>query len=353
MILRKITNTIKNELHGCDEKKMYDLMLNHYQIFNLIDNDGNWATKQLKEISEDLLPKNFTEERSKSFVDEMAKYAEQNLYLMDFLESVNNETFPYLSEKVKKEGYKVLPDVISYAIVLNNLTKVTYDNPKILENCVKIFEEARHNTNASKHIPYFHKIKFISVDPVIKSFIYYHETRKIPKSYGRLGLVINVLEAAMFDFISGFRDNAKTALTLVSHRIGSKKIDTKTGSGPSTWSEDRKAISMSLTKEWCDLYQTWNMAFVSQFNDFPYIIPKLIIPQVANYQNVPTSYMYKRALALYLYLNYVSLDYVEKAKNNESSIQWNDKKLTKIWGKINLKSAKKYNTEIKLKNIFH
>ncbi len=156
--------------------------------------------------------------------------------------------------------------------------------------------------------------------------------------------MVNILEAVVTDYISGFRDNAKAGLTLAFHKTGSKHHDPRTGCGPSTWSDDKRAISMSMpmTKEWCDLYQTWNMAFVSTLKDFPYIIPKLLIPQVADYQGVPTSYMYKRILALYLCLNHASFNYVEKAKNHEKVIEWNDKKLSSLWGKVNLENAQIY-----------
>lgn len=345
MITEQITNSIKDSLCGFDEYKMHKQMFKHYKLLHLINDNEEWATPELQEISHELLPRDMTEVKSKDFVDAMAFLVEKNLYLVNFLNRARKLRFEHLALKVEKEGGQLFPDIIAYATVLDRLTKATYDNPKILEGCVEIFKEARLKSHASKYTSLFFKIKFFSVEYPIKLFLNYHKTRIIPENSGRFELTVNILEAVIGDYILGFKDNAKAGLTLAFHRTGSKYYDPHTGCGPSTWSDDKKAISMSMpmTKEWCDLYQTWNMAFVSTLKDFPYIVPKLLIPQVASYHDVPTSYMYKRVLALYLYLNYASFSYVEKAKNHEKITDWSDKKLSSLWGKINLENSKSYN----------
>lgn len=345
MITEKITSEIITSLSGFDKNKMRRQMLKHYTLWRLIDATEKWAIPELQKISLDLLPSDMTEEKTQDFINEMALYAARNPYLEKFLVRAANVQFEDFALKVKKEGKLLFPDIIAYAIALDRLTKATYDNPEILENCVRIFKEARLKSHASRHMSLFHKIKLVSVERAIRFYLNYHKTGVVPKDSGRFGLTVNILEAVVSDYISGFRDNAKTGLTLAFHRTGSKNYDPQTGSGPSAWSADKKAIRMSMpmTKEWCDLYQTWNMAFVSTFKDFPYIISKLLIPQVANYQNIPTSYMYKRTLALYLCLNHASLDYPEKAKNKEPIIDWSDKELSFLWGRANLENSKNYN----------
>ena len=87
-----------------------------------------------------------------------------------------------------------------------------------------------------------------------------------------------------------------------------------------TWTKDGKGFdySMPLKREWADLYQTWNMAFCSQISDFPMVLPKLFIPEVADYQKEPGVYIYRRAIALYLHLNYGAFEAVRCAKEKRS-----------------------------------
>lgn len=344
MITEQLTNSIKNTLSGFDEYKMRKQMFGHYKLLHLINDTEEWATPELKRLSVELLPHDITEEKSKDFVELIAQLAERNPCLVNFLQRAENIKFEHLALKVEKEGGQLFPDIVAFAIVLDCLTKATYANPKILENCLSIFKAARQKSQAFKQMSLFHKIKLFSVERAMKIYLNYHKTRAIPQDSGRFGVMVNILEAVINDYIFGFRDNAKAGLILAFHKTGSKYYDPHTGCGPSTWSDDKKAVSMSMpmTKEWCDLYQTWNMAFVSTLQDFPYIIPKLLIPQVASYQDVPTSYMYKRGLALYFVLNHASFNYVEKAKNHEKVMEWNDKKLSSLWGKVNLENAQIY-----------
>jgi hypothetical protein len=348
MITGQITDEIKKSLNGFDESKMYEYMLNHYKVLHLINKKGKWATLELEAIASELLPNNITEQKSKDFIDEMALLAERNPYLVNFLTTARSIKFEHLALKLEKEGKQLFPDVVAYSMVLELLTKAVYDNPKILKECFKIFNSQRHKSRVFRHMSLSHKIKLISVEYSVKSFLNCHKTNLIPEEFGRFTLTLNIIEAVVFDYIKGFRNNAKTGLTLAFHKTGSKKYNPLTGEGPSTWSSDKKAISFSMpmTKEWCDLYQTWNMAFVSQFHDFLYIIPKLLVPQVANYQGSPTSYMYKRVLALYLYLNYSSLSYAEKANTKEPAIQWNCVQLSCLWGKVNLRNVKLYKEKL-------
>lgn len=345
----KIANKIKEYLNGFDEKKMHSQMIKHYTLLHLIDKEEKWATPRLQKISQELLPSDLTEIKSKAFVDEMAKLAESNPYLMNFLKKAQNEKFEHLSEKVRMEGKIVFPDIIAYANVLERLTKAMYENPNIIEECSEVFRKAREGSNSFKYKSLFHRVKFMSVQyPIRKIIIKCHKTGIVPA--GMLGNVValNILEAIIDDYISGYKNNARAGWSLAINRGGSKRYNPKTGAGPSCWSVDKKGIcvSMPMPKKWADLYQTWNMAFVSNIPDYPYVIPKLFIPQVAAYQEKPTEYMYNRALALYLHLNHAAFNYANKLKMNESVIQWRDHKLTSLWGKSNAESAQKFKAEL-------
>ena len=203
-------------------------------------------------------------------------------------------------------------------------------------------------------MPLFHKIKLLSIVPVIKGYIADHRDistgkckRNIDDGLGPLALQLNILEATASDLLIKNNDNAKTGWILAMNKAGGKP-DPATGAGPTVWSDDKKAVClcMPLPKKWADLYQTWNMAFVSKMSDYPYILPKLLIPQVADYKNNPTKYLYNRSIALYLYLNYSCFDYLEKKKKNIPVINWRDETLTKIWSECNRISSNHFKEEL-------
>lgn len=349
MVTKKIAAEIKKTLDGFDERKMYVQMQRHYKLLHLMDEAGKWVTPELAKISHELLPGDMTEKKTKAFVDKIAQIAEQNPYLVKFLEEIKDKKFGHLFMKVKAEGGQIFSDVVAYAIVLERLTKAMHDDFKILKVCVEVFENARKKLGLSKLISLKHKIKILSIEtPIKKIFLKSHESGVVPKSTPRLVLPINILEAAFFDYFSGYRENACVGWMLAVHRPGSRKYDLRTGAGPSVWSEDKKAIACAppLPKEWADLYQVWNMAFTSQFSDCPYMMTKLMIPQVAKYQDKPENYLYNRVLALYVYLNYTAILSIKNVKTSELKLQWSDSKLTSLWGKSNIESAREYESKL-------
>ena len=94
-------------------------------------------------------------------------------------------------------------------------------------------------------------------------------------------------------------DNAEAGVILAKFPH-TRQYNNKTGSGPCHLSRSRQFLEcpQPLTLHWADLYSSWNLAFVSGFEDFVYYIPKLLIPSVSNYQDNPSGYIHKRALAL-------------------------------------------------------
>jgi hypothetical protein len=348
MSIRKIVDQIKSCLDGVSEKNMHDKMLRHYKILHLIGEDGKWTTPELQAISNELLPENITEDTSKIFIDKMAAIALKNAYLVDFFKIAEKETFTKLSKKMETEGRVIIPNVIAWAFVLERLTKAMYDNPIIIRNCVAIFQGLRNSRNLFKGTTIFYKIKLLSIErPITNNYLKNFETGIVNPSDGRWTLPLNILEATITDYLGGRIDNARAGVALLANGPG-KKNDPRTGAGPSDWSPDKKVPRRSspLPTEWADLYQTWNMAFVTHFPAFPQIIAKLFIPIVADYQDKPKEYLYIRVLALYLTLYHFGLDKIERNKNNQPEIDWYDEKLTRLWGKINLESAKKYKSEI-------
>ena len=103
---------------------------------------------------------------------------------------------------------------------------------------------------------------------------------------------------------------------------------------------------MALPKEWADLYQVWNMAFVSQIDNYPFWIAKLLIPQVSDYKDRPEEYIYRRALALYTSEHYILFGGRDDKRQGIPTINWPDKALTAAWGKANASAAVAYDRDV-------
>jgi len=345
MLTRTIASQIKAALNGFDMQRMHDQMRTHYKTFQLLNDIGKWTIPALQKISSELLPGHLDENAAKNFVDQMAALAEKNPYLIDFLEKVKNEKFESLHKKISIEGPETFPDLLAFAMVLERLTLALYNDPGLALDCIEYFRKKRLHPGAFRYRSFFHKLKLNSIErPFHKKTLQRAQTGTVPPDSFRWSLPVNIFEACVTDLLNGNKNNSRASWPLIVNRPGNRKDDPKTGAGPSRWSEDKKAVSlhMPLPKEWADLYQTWNMAFVIQFPFYLYILPKLFIPQVANYQEKPSEYIHNRVLALYLTLNYYGFRTAISQKNNMSEPDWTDKKLTELWGRSNLESAVKY-----------
>ncbi|MDC7223402.1 MAG: hypothetical protein PQJ60_06640 [Spirochaetales bacterium] len=344
----RIGSLLKGTAAKAKKEKVTETMEKHYRVLKIKDDKGEWTSPRLADHEKDLLPPRMDAEKLALFVDEMARITKGNSYLMDFMDTLEEGQFPFLAEKFAEEGEEVLFDALCYGAVLQNLTKLCAEDPIILEDVYELFSRKRKELNAFKELPFFHKIKLLSVTKPIESYINCHKTKKISPTSGGFAVKLNITEAVWADRRMGCGDNAFTGRILAKNRCGRKKTDKRTGVGPSGWSEDGKSIERvyPFPADWAALYQVWNMCFVTRFQDFPYVIPKLLIPQVAAYQDKPKNYIYNRAIALFIYLNFASFDYVEKKKTGEKIISWHDRTLSLAFGKVNAASARAYRKKV-------
>ncbi|MDO5294221.1 MAG: hypothetical protein Q4F05_15900 [bacterium] len=347
--LNSLKELINEQLLTLKSNDLKRIMRKHYRRLHLMDRNGQWKDKLFENNQEYLLPAQITNESVNEFMDQIVTLALENNYLVKYIESCSPENYTYLKQKFNEEGAEVIPDVIAYSLALNKLTTLCLKDWHILEYLYKHLRKVRKDTGSFKKLPLFHKIKLISVELPIKTYLECHRTRKIEPTSGGIAVAINILEATVTDFLYGVNDNAETGWTLMKNRCGLKEKDPKTGAGPSKWSDDGKYIQRVYPygKQWADLYQVWNLCFCTRFKDFVYVIPKLLIPAVADYREQPANYIYQRAIALYIYLNWSSFDYLEKQKKNQPCINWHDKSLSLEFAKSNRHMAMHYQRLLK------
>lgn len=344
-----IANKVKDALAGHSDSELRELMKEHYIKWRLMTPSGLWKSAKLNKISNSLLPENISAEMLELFIDKVTNSTSRNNYLMSFINSANITKYNILSTKVAEEGHIVFPKVVTYAYAFEQLVQAMYNDYKVLESCKNIWIKVRDGEGIKEHMGVFDNVKLASVELPIKNIIKAHKTKKVSKRFAKFLLPVNITEAVLADISYGNINNAKAGWVLAKVVPYSKLYTQDSGAGPATWSTDNKAIRLGLplSKKWADLYQTWNMTFVTKYSYWPYTIVKLIIPKVANYQDAPGNYMYNRILALYAHLHYSYFYRVDNNQNGNEMLQWKDTDLTTDWGNYNRKSSHLYKDELK------
>lgn len=216
MPVQYIASKIKFFLFEFDEKKMYQQMAQYYKLLHLMDDNGQWLAPELQKISTQLLPVDFTLQKTLLFIDEMAALAEKNPYLLNFLNQAKKRNFNHLAQKVTAEGSMVFPKAVALANVLERLTLAMYEDYKILVCCFELFQKARKELKPFKnmrlycsfHRSLFYKTKLLSVEFAIKKIIDFHKSKTLPPNFTRYALPLNILEALVSDYLNDFKANA-------------------------------------------------------------------------------------------------------------------------------------------------
>lgn len=341
--IAEVGNFLKSYLKDFDPTAFKGMMLSHLNTLNLLDQNGEIVIPSLKAKQDSIIPPDLKKEDCEKFIDEIVSANKSNEYLEAFLSQATKGHFSKLEGKIKNEGSKVIPETIAYAIVLEGITSAMKDDYKIIEDLSRYWVNKRKPIRLTKHFNWFEIAKIFSVEIPMRQITKFHRKGKIHKNFLRYLLPLNIMEAFMSDRFKGFRGNAKAGWTLAVNNP-KRKLNGDGTDGVSYWSQDKKSINFNLpkSKKWDDLYQTWNMSFISDYNILPLMMPKLLIPSVANYKNNPDEYIYNRALALYVHIYFVLFDRVNKSENGITEMDWADKELTKLWGEMNKESSLKY-----------
>lgn len=342
--LNFITGKLKDSVANLSDESLQGLMVQHFQTMRLMDEAGVWTAPELAYISEDLLPSDVSIADANALIDQMAFHATENPYMVDFFEAVENESFPFLADKLATEQH-ILPAVVAYAMLQENLTKALYNDWTLMQVLKDLWVVAREEAGIYDNMDAFAKAKLTTVELPISKYIEFHSTGEVPANFSEALLPINILEATLVDTRNGFLDNAFTGAVLMVNNPGEL---------PARFSDDGKAILITAPKpkEWADLYAVWNMAFVSHFEYFPFVMVKLMIPQVNNINAEPEAYMYNRALALYSHLHFSYMGQADQLKAGIEPMQWHDRSFTEAFGKVNKESAKHYEKLVLREKLF-
>lgn len=337
--LDNVINKLKGSISYFNDATLQYVVAQHYQTMRLMDANGVWAAPELEAISEELLPSDLSVADAYDLIDRMAYHAEENPYLVDFFEAAEGKQFDTLFNQVDAQGASILPAVVAYAVLQENLTKAMYNDYKLIEVLMGIWVPTRQALGIEASLSTFHTLKLMSVEKPMNDYIQFHTTGEVPANYAKLDLPLNIFEAVAEDLSYDRRDNAKAGAILGFHVPGEQ---------PARFSDDGKAVLLSMPepKAWADLYTIWNMAFVSHFEYFPFVMVKLLVPQVNNIAVNPEAYIYNRSLALYSHLHFSFLGQFDQMVAGTPPMQWFDEDLNKVFGKVAKRSAMKYKAKV-------
>ena len=333
----RIGDFLKSSIEGLDSTAIRKSMARHYRVLGLVDEKGVWAHEALSGIADNLLPKNVTVADLLDLLDRSTASLKNNSYLMEFLEKAGEQSFAVTTKAKSDKGQQELRDVIVFAFALDKLTQAMRQDMDMLA----VVSEVWGNRRKSLKVPttLFEKAKVASVVFCIKNVLKFNDSQNVDKNFLKFMLPLNILEATLEDKRQGMHDNAAAGWRLTLN------YPTKDGGGSkdcdSRFTEDGEGIllSMSAPKAYADLYQTWNMAFVANYENFPYFLAKLMIPTVSSYEEEPKAYIYNRALALYAFIHYELFGRAESKSETEAPMQWRDKELQRLWGQCNKQNA--------------
>jgi len=299
-----------------------------------------------------------------AFLHEIAEAARKNPYLMTVINAASSQTFPVLFKKVNEpDAPAILTEVVAYTLLQDRLITIFRGDPKLMDETFLHMQNTREIFKM-KDKSLFENLKIATMNAVAKAYKDLHdhpETLAAKPDWGRVKLVLNILEATGTDFFAGLKDNAYTGWVLLSYPAGAKKNHPVTHQGAGRWAPVSPGIVANSVVEryppfpekWGDLYSTWNLCFCSSYENWPFFFAKLMNPSVfAEYHkpNQEAHYLYNRGLGLVLHIQFEYMRRYDRGGHAGTvppdPVQWKDDDFTKLWGVQNRAAATAYKSEV-------
>lgn len=299
----------------------------------------------------DEIPSSFKHSRMTEFVHATQSALLQNPYFLAFIERLPEKDFVRLEAWLHRHGDGVC-EMLGFAFCLERVNVLMREDNEVLAQCLERYKSLRKSKNYYRPGNVLGAIKLHSIELPLILFLRAKKKMKMPKSFGSFILSFNIFEAFLVDMATGLFNNAISAIPLMLFSPNFKGalpwLRRYRRGAPSAFSKDYGAVELlsPAPKEWADLYQVWNMAFVSQFHEAPYLLIKLIIPSVSDYTSAPGEYMHKRITALYLTMNLLEFKKQENKKVPPDYLGPLDRSVVKMWGEINRLCARQYKKSI-------
>ncbi len=254
-----------------------------------------------------------------------------------------NDIQKFFYEERKKKGVDTMHPLAAVAATAR-LTRSPFKTAKFISIIPFIKKIALERENGGplslEKISVIGKLGFTS--SIEQLYLTPHETMKHPM------IQLNILEAGNEEYLRGFKDNAFVAFALQKGCQIEETIEYKVGAVVPNSCESQMLINpfeinmhpeYHFSKEWVDLYESWNMCFIlSDMHDLHLILPKLFIPSQIDAK--PHDYIFTRALSLDCVINFYLFRLFDKVPHVESPAKCSE--IAKLWGAINKQHCNRY-----------
>jgi hypothetical protein len=244
------------------------------------------------------------------------------------------------------EGHRQIVRSLNHMVILDAVTKAMADDPKVMEKVRDHILNKRKQMGIRSDLvgsfvdiykaedDLFGPVKAKSVDVGIDMMLGFRKHGHVDRSESRklcTVLGVNIAEAVAADLWWGFPRNAGAGAELDLHPASKVWV-----------SGDNRTVNFNHSQAWASLYESWNMAFVTNCSNPQFFFPKLLIPQVIDAK--PEEYIFNRAIALWLAVNFHLFNRIEKKPLLHLP---HNEEIARRWGEINLDYGKKLGREQK------
>jgi len=104
----------------------------------------------------------------------------------------------------------------------------------------------------------------------------------------------------------------------------------------------------SFPRVWNNIYSSWNLAFCSNYKNWPSFFAKLLNPATCGtYQRDDAGlYLWPRTVTLYLHLHHMMLERAALKSRDPEGLDWRSESITEIFGRVNLIAARLYRDRV-------
>jgi hypothetical protein len=246
---------------------------------------------------------------------------------------------------------------LAYAAVLHALTEAMVEDealdgsrPPLAVQVVQRIAAHRDTLDLHAVTNRFERLKLMSLDQALAvESTFKHSPTAFDDIHEFRGvfLMLNVLEAMGQDVLQHHEANARAGFELFAQGTGRPALPglhnhlaRPAAHGSATHLPDRPP---PLPAAWSQLYESWNLAFVSSYPNWPMFAAKLLTPAVSEkVTRLPGVYMHYRGMALYLHAHHEVFSRIHRPPPADLR----DPALTALWGDVNREAAAAYHAAV-------
>lgn len=339
-IVRHVNEVVAKALPS--DGLVLDAVQRQLKRFRFITDEGVWTQPEFEGLGQHMVA-NATLENLQTLVGEMGDVATKNDYLKQALFEVGHlyqsGALP-LGPLSKMDT--VLPDVVSYAYVLEHMNREIVNNPCFLEAMCSHLESLNARPDQAG---FMQKVKYYSVKVAVDEARRALRKGKVNADFASYVLPVNIAEATALEWWYQHSGNAQAGKTLMRHCLDAN-ASYRTGQKPAQFNVAGSALLLTppLPKDWAKLYAVWNMGFVANLRAYPFHMAKLMIPSVNNFYAEPGQYIFNRAMGLYVHVHYLLLSLKDDQEFRE--MDFHNEVVASAFSRANGRSAAAYESKL-------